>query len=150
MDTFKRKLLALALFIEESFECDEAAAKQPKLWAREWVLNKQTAKQNSLVPELRLTYPRAYREPLRMDETMFKEVLDRVGPLIEKQDTNMRQSVKPDTRLELTLRFLATGDCDMNFNIDVLPALLDPERCYDVRILEVRIGNKTRDRLFWR
>ncbi|CAN8032926.1 unnamed protein product, partial [Ixodes persulcatus] len=65
--------------------------------------------QNSLVPELRLTDPRAYRELLRMDETTFKEVLDRVGPLIEKQDTNMRQSVKPDTRLELTLRFLATG-----------------------------------------
>ncbi|CAN7992083.1 unnamed protein product, partial [Ixodes hexagonus] len=110
MDAAKRKLVALALLIDESFEYDESAAKRPKLWAREWVLDKQTAMQNSLVPELRLTGPRAYRELLRMDETTFKEVLDCIGPLIEKEDTNMRESVKPDTRLELTLRFLATGE----------------------------------------
>ncbi|KAG0418770.1 hypothetical protein HPB47_004606 [Ixodes persulcatus] len=57
----------------------------------------------SLVPELRLGRDNVQGGPG-----------SRRPPLIEKQDTNMRQSVKPDTRFELTLRFLAT-DARYNF-----------------------------------
>ncbi|CAN8032339.1 unnamed protein product, partial [Ixodes persulcatus] len=110
MAASKRKLIAMALLIDESLDCDHAPAKQPRPWAREWLLQKERAIQNTLVPDLRLTDPKAYRELLRMDEGTFEELLGLVRPLIKKEDTNMRESIKPDTRLELTLRFLATGE----------------------------------------
>ncbi|KAG0437620.1 hypothetical protein HPB47_017346 [Ixodes persulcatus] len=63
--------------------------------------------QNTLVPDLRLTDPKAYRELLQMDESTFEELLGHVRPLIEKEDAKMRKAIKHQTRLELTLRFLA-------------------------------------------
>ena len=47
---------------------------------------------------------------VRMDPAMFREVLQRVGPIIEKYDTWYRKSVNPGCRLAITLRFLATGE----------------------------------------
>lgn len=70
---------------------------------------KEKAIQNTLVLDLRLTDPKAFRELLWMDESTFEKFLGHARLLIEKEDTNMRKSIKPDTRLELTLRFLATG-----------------------------------------
>ena len=43
--------------------------------------------------------------PERMDH-----LLNLVGPLIQKRDTNFRKSIPPSERLMLTLRFLASGD----------------------------------------
>ncbi|XP_050693866.1 putative nuclease HARBI1 [Eriocheir sinensis] len=45
-----------------------------------------------------------------MEPNMFKELLDRVGPHIEKQDTFWRKSLSPGLRLAITLRYLATGE----------------------------------------
>ena len=36
--------------------------------------------------------------------------MDRVGPRIEKQDTNFRKALEPGMKLAITLRFLATGN----------------------------------------
>ena len=44
-----------------------------------------------------------------LDIDSFKTVLDMVGPLIQKQDTNMRPSISSGERLAATLPFLATG-----------------------------------------
>ena len=40
---------------------------------------------------------------------MFDELLQRVGPRIEKQNTNCRTIVEPGLNLAVMLRFLATG-----------------------------------------
>ena len=45
----------------------------------------------------------------RMDPAMFREVLQRVWPRIEKYDTWYRKSINPGCRLAITLCFLATG-----------------------------------------
>ena len=52
----------------------------------------------------------SFRNFVRMDPAMFREVLQRVGPRIEKYDTWFRKSINPGCRLANTLHFLATGE----------------------------------------
>jgi hypothetical protein len=46
----------------------------------------------------------------RMSGEDFEYFLNKFGPKIKKQDTNMRQAIPVKERLAVTLRFLATGD----------------------------------------
>jgi len=46
----------------------------------------------------------------RMSAEDFEHLLNKVGPIIKKQDTNMRKAIPIQDRLAVTLRFLATGD----------------------------------------
>ncbi|XP_064475736.1 uncharacterized protein LOC135389631 [Ornithodoros turicata] len=54
--------------------------------------------------------PFEYRRYLRMTPDSFEELLRMVKHHIQKEDTNMRESIQPEERLDLTLRFLATGE----------------------------------------
>ena len=47
---------------------------------------------------------------LRITPPMFDELLQRIIPLIEKQDTNYRKALEPGMKLAITLRHFATGD----------------------------------------
>ena len=42
-----------------------------------------------------------------MDERSFNEILHRVAPIVQKEDTQMRASICPAERLALTLRYLS-------------------------------------------
>ena len=69
-----------------------------------------------------------------MDEDTYLELLTLVAPLIQKQDTRMRQSISPHERLTATLRFLATGRSyeDLKFSVAISPQALGqiiPETC---------------------
>ena len=44
-----------------------------------------------------------------MDTILFDELYDKVRPVIEKQNTNMRDAISAHERLCVTLRFLASG-----------------------------------------
>ncbi len=46
----------------------------------------------------------------RMTAVDFESFLSRIGPLIAKQDTNMRKCVPVQERVAIALRFFATGD----------------------------------------
>ncbi|KAJ8937644.1 hypothetical protein NQ318_002158 [Aromia moschata] len=46
----------------------------------------------------------------RISATDFEYLLNKIGPVIAKNDTNMRDSIPVQERLAVTLRFLATGD----------------------------------------
>ena len=52
----------------------------------------------------------SFRNFVRMDSAMFREVLQRMGPMIEKYDTWYRKPINPGCRLTITLCFLATGE----------------------------------------
>lgn len=45
-----------------------------------------------------------------MTTDQFNTLLHKVTPLIQKCDTNMRVALSPKIKLEITLKFLATGD----------------------------------------
>ena len=52
----------------------------------------------------------AFRKTTRMPPTVYKELLDRVRPLIQYTDTNCRKCITPEERLSLTIRYLTRGD----------------------------------------
>lgn len=54
--------------------------------------------------------PIAYRKILRLLCEKFEELLEKIHPLIQKKDTLMRLAIPSRTKLEITLRYLATGD----------------------------------------
>lgn len=85
--------------------------KKRSCWTRDWVQRrKQFGQWENLLQELILEDKTSYRNFLRMDETTFTEILERIRPRIEKQHTFWREPLEPGLRLSITLRYLATGD----------------------------------------
>nr|XP_015192141.1 PREDICTED: uncharacterized protein LOC102689759 [Lepisosteus oculatus] len=60
--------------------------------------------------QLELNDRTGFRELLRMTAEEFDFLLERVSPLISKQDTKLRKAITARERLSVTLRFLATGE----------------------------------------
>ena len=52
----------------------------------------------------------AYKNFMRMEPQMFQEILDRVGPRIQRQNTFWRRPLPAGLKLAITLRHLASGD----------------------------------------
>ena len=50
------------------------------------------------------------RDFFRMNKIQFKNIVEAITTQIQKADMNMRKSIKPDERLAITLRCLATGE----------------------------------------
>lgn len=46
-----------------------------------------------------------------MGASKFEELLLLVAPSIQKEDTLMRDSISAQIKLQILMRFLATGDC---------------------------------------
>ena len=65
-----------------------------------------------MIAELVLEDEVAYRDFFRVNKNRFQRIVEAVGPSasIEKQDTVMRDAIKPDERLAITPRFLVTGE----------------------------------------
>ncbi|XP_062588068.1 putative nuclease HARBI1 [Saccostrea cucullata] len=83
-----------------------------KYWVVPWLRERQRdhyGQYTSLMKELRLGDEASYRNYLRMTPEMFDELLTRVGPRIEKMDTNYRRAIEAGLKLTVTLRHLATG-----------------------------------------
>ena len=45
-----------------------------------------------------------FKKLLRMEPVMFRELCERVGPRITKQDTNYRKALEPRLKLAIMLR----------------------------------------------
>ena len=81
---------------------------------RSWLLGrKQRSAYNTLLKELHTEDPNEFRNYFRMDKTTFKMLLEKVRPLIERQE-----AISAAERLAVTLRFLAT---DFPFPAFLLP-----------------------------
>ncbi|XP_066983822.1 uncharacterized protein [Macrobrachium rosenbergii] len=52
-----------------------------------------------------------FRTYVRMDINSFYTLVSKVEGYIQRQETNMRQSISPAAHVEATLRYLATGCC---------------------------------------
>jgi hypothetical protein len=79
-------------------------------WVRDWISKRNCLGiQNNLIKELELCDTASYKNYFRMDKDSFDILFTLIKPLIEKQDTHMRNSISAKERLSVTLRYLATG-----------------------------------------
>jgi len=77
---------------------------------KNWVGRKEKCGASStLLKELK-DDPVAYRSMLRLGGAQFDALLQMIDRMIKKQDTKMRMAIPTATKLEITLRYLATGD----------------------------------------
>jgi hypothetical protein len=65
---------------------------------------------NILLKELAEENPSEYVRHLRMSPEKFDQLLLMIGPSIRKKDTAMRMAIPTRTKLDITLRYLASGD----------------------------------------
>ncbi|GBN56705.1 hypothetical protein AVEN_197768-1 [Araneus ventricosus] len=97
------------ILAEEVIDAIDSEVNKPKrLWVRKWIKrSNQLGASNLLLRELAVEDPTEYRLFLRMTPEVFEELLIRVSPYIQRQDTLKREAVPARTKLELTLTFLA-------------------------------------------
>ena len=79
-----------------------------RVWVKPWLLKKQELSHVNLIWELQ-DIPEDWKNYLRMDKENYLDLLERITPLIKKQDNVMRSAINPHERLAATLRFLITG-----------------------------------------
>ena len=85
-----------------------AKKKRRRVWVKPWLLKKQELSHVNLIWELQ-DIPEDWKNYLRMDKENYLDLLERITPLIKKQDNVMRSAINPHERLAATLRFLITG-----------------------------------------
>ena len=90
---------------------DEHEYTHPRTPDRKW-MREQSEKGAyvTIFKDLKLTDKEGFRRFMRMDIDHFKKLLATVGPDLIKTDTKLRKPIRPEERLALTLRFLATGE----------------------------------------
>ena len=82
-------------------------------WCRLWLSPErrlQFGLYDQLMVELRREDPASFRNFLRMPAEMFDELLQRIGPRIQKKYTNARRPIETGMKLAITLRHLANGN----------------------------------------
>lgn len=85
--------------------------KKRRWWSRPWIMRREKFGASArLLQELQEEDPETYRNVLRMSAPKFQELLELVEPLIKKQNTKLREALPCKMKLEITLRYLATGD----------------------------------------
>lgn len=85
--------------------------KARRMWVRNWISKRDTyGASNILLRQLKDEDPVAYRNVLRISSEQFNSLLQMVEETIRKKNTKMRMAIPTATKLEITLRFLATGD----------------------------------------
>ena len=73
--------------------CDR---RRPRRWARAWMLRRrQFGAHHALMKELSSEDQQSLRNFIGMDKQDFDELLTKVTPFSQRQDTNMRESITP-------------------------------------------------------
>ncbi|XP_046406228.1 protein ANTAGONIST OF LIKE HETEROCHROMATIN PROTEIN 1-like [Ischnura elegans] len=115
MDSNKAAIAAIAV-ISIMLAAAEVMRRQGRrrrsAWTRPWIRRREEGRGvlDMVHRELASEDRDAFKNFLRMTEEQFFEILSMVRDDIQKQDTGMRESMSPEKRLSLTLRFLATGE----------------------------------------
>ena len=79
-------------------------------WQKTWIGRRDSrGEYTTLIQELQLEDPTAFANFHRVTMEQFNDIVEHVSVFIQRQDTNMRKAIKPEERLSVTLRYLATG-----------------------------------------
>lgn len=82
-----------------------------RYWVRPWISRRlEYGQYHTLMVELEREHHGDFTNYLRMDPAMFHELLQRLTPRLQKQDTRWRQALQPGLKLAISLRFLASGE----------------------------------------
>ncbi|XP_026821628.1 protein ALP1-like [Rhopalosiphum maidis] len=85
--------------------------KNRSVWVRKWIARRQHfGASDILLKELALEDPNSFKNHLRMSSDLFETLLQHVTPSIEKQNTTMRDALPARLKLQITLRYLGSGD----------------------------------------
>ncbi|XP_063442822.1 putative nuclease HARBI1 [Mytilus trossulus] len=82
-------------------------------WVRPWLTQERRlmfGHYDRLMQELRMEDQQSFFNFLRMPPEMFDEILNRVGPRIQRRDTRLRKALEPGLKLAVTIRHLSSGD----------------------------------------
>ena len=83
--------------------------KKRSVWVREILCKRlQEGAHHLLIPQLMFD-GQHYNKFFRLSRRDYAYLLDKVSPIIVRRNTSMRQSISPSERLDVTLRYLATG-----------------------------------------
>ena len=110
MELIELTALAITMIAFQRSKQKKSARKR-KCWTKEWLLKRHLYGVGcTLFKELAMQEPSDFRNWMRLDEASFYDILDRVKPYIQRKNTNMRESISPEQRLAVTLRYMATGN----------------------------------------
>ncbi|GFW40725.1 putative nuclease HARBI1 [Trichonephila clavipes] len=100
---------------KELIRRQNAKRKKRKVWVKPWVGRRtEYGASHTLLKELKNEDHTAYRNMLRITGEQFDELLEMVRGKLSKQVTTMRMAILVTTKLEITLRYLATRDSRLN------------------------------------
>lgn len=89
----------------------EEEARPRRLWERPWLTRRlDLGWYHTLLGELETEDPASFRNFMRMEAPLFRELMGRLTPRIQGIGTNYRPSIPPGMKLAITLRHLASGD----------------------------------------
>ncbi|KAJ8978140.1 hypothetical protein NQ317_016842 [Molorchus minor] len=78
-------------------------------WTRLWIVRRNLyGASECLLKELAVKDPDSYQNHLRMNNQQFTELLRKETPFIQKQNTNMRETLHARLKLQIALQFLAS------------------------------------------
>lgn len=108
-----RKKRALAILILLDLEDDEPQKTFPKrrkrnIWVRSWIAKKELGRYHHLLKELESGDEVGYENFFKRNARQFRFIVDWVAYRIQNQNTVMQESIRPNERIAVTLRFLAT------------------------------------------
>lgn len=100
---------------ETCLELVRRTKRRRSCWVRKWIERRaRMGASSNLLRELAAEDPKSYLNMMRMSEVKFDELLDMITPHIRKQNTTMRSALPCKLKLQITLRYLATGDSFMS------------------------------------
>lgn len=86
------------------------AANNREIWTRSWLQRRREfGFYRRFLTEIKVDDTETFKKFTRMTPDNFQKLVTIVSPYITKQDTNMRESIRAEERLFITVRFLATG-----------------------------------------
>ena len=100
-------LAVAALVVRDRVQRRRQRQRQREVWVKPWLLRRPVFGQcENLLVELNREDPRGYKNFLRVAPELFNELVDRIGPHLQKKDTFWRKSLEPDLRIAITLRHI--------------------------------------------
>lgn len=93
-------ITAVAVDIMRKEQQHERVRSRRDIWSHKWLLRRDSGLglSSMVMNELRLEDPKAFQNFVRMSYATFSELLEKVYPLIERQNTEMREAIYAPAR----------------------------------------------------